>query len=146
MAFVNINNSFRGGDDEYKRVVDKIEKDGVCPFCPGHLVYHKNSILAEGDFWLVTDNSFPYKGAKHHILFIHKEHIENIKDLSNDAWSELFDMVKSETKKRGIEGGTFFIRFGNTSYTGATVSHLHANIVSPDADNPNREPIIARVG
>ena len=146
-AFVNIQNSSRGGDEEYKHVIDAIKKDGACPFCPENLAqYHKKPILEEGAHWLLTDNMYPYKGAKHHILLIHKKHIENITDLSEDAWGELFQLINSETKKRGIRGGTFYVRFGDTIYTGASVSHFHANLISPDAEDKNREPIVARIG
>ena len=145
--FVNPNNSSRGGDEDYKKVIGEIKKEGVCPFCPENLArYHKNPILAEGEYWLLTDNMYPYKGAKHHILLVHKKHTETVLDLPKEELTELFDLVRSETKKRGIKGGTFFMRFGDTTYTGASVSHLHANLISPDVDDEKREPIIARVG
>ena len=145
--FVDTNNSGRGDDKEYEMVIDKISKDGVCPFCEENLSkYHKNPILADGKFWILTDNMYPYKGAKHHILLIHKKHTDSIVNLSKDAWDELFELTGSEIKKREIGGGTFFLRFGGTSYTGASVSHLHANLVSPDIEDKSRGPIIARIG
>lgn len=145
--FVNTNNSSRGGDEEYKLVIDRIKKDGACPFCPENLArYHKKPILEEGAHWLLTDNAYPYKGAKHHILLIHKKHIENVAELAKEAWAEFFDLIQSATKKRDIKGGTFYMRFGNTAHTGASVSHLHANLISPNTENENREPIIARIG
>ncbi len=146
-SFVNPNNSNRGDDTKYQGVIAKIQKDDVCPFCPNYVTtYHKNPILIDGKFWLLTDNMYPYKGAKHQILLIHKDHIESIADLEKEEWEELFDFIQSEIKKRDIEGGTFYMRFGDTSYTGASVTHLHANIISPDVDDKNRGPIIARVG
>lgn len=146
-SFVNAYNSKRGGEEGYKRIIDTIEKDGVCPFCPEHLLkYHKNPILEDGVYWLLTDNMYSYQGAKHQLLLIHKKHIESVLDLSEKAWGELFRLVRSETTKRGIRGGTLYIRFGDSSYTGASVAHLHANVISPDLENKNREPIMARVG
>src|SRR3989338_11114151 len=121
--FVDTNNSNRGGGyEKYRNVIDEIKKDGVCPFCPENLSrYHKNLILNDGKYWIITDNMYPYKGAKHHILLIHKKHIENVTDIAEDAWTELFDLIRSETKKRNIKGGTFYMRFGDTAYTGASV-------------------------
>jgi len=146
-AFVNLDNSVRGGDDGYKKVIGEIKKDGVCPFCPEQLPkYHKNPILESGRYWFLTDNMYPYKGALHQLLLIHKIHIESIKDLSEDAWGELYKLISSEISKRGLAGGTFYIRFGNSSYTGASVAHLHANVISPDVRNKNREPIMIRAG
>lgn len=146
--FVNPNNSSRGGGyEKYKDVIDGISKDGACPFCPENLTrYHKNPILKDGKYWLLTDNMYPYKGAKHHILLIHKSHIEDTDEIEKGAWTELFEIIQSEIKNRNIGGGTFYVRFGNTAYTGASVSHLHANLISPDIDGENREPIMARVG
>jgi len=50
------------------------------------------------------------------------------------------------TGENKIPGGTFIMRFGDTRYTGASVSHLHANLISPDGEDKDRKPIIARVG
>ena len=69
-----------------------------------------------------------------------------MRKLSVEAWSELFNLVHEETKKRKLGGGTFFMRFGETAYTGASVAHLHANVISPDIDDEGRAPIMARVG
>ena len=145
--FVNPNNSNRGGDEEYKAVIESIQKDGVCPFCPEALTkYHKKPIIKEGKYWTLTENMYPYKGAKHHLLLIHRAHIEDMRMLSAEAWNELFDLVAEETKKRKMGGGTFLMRFGETAYTGASVAHLHAVVISPDVDDENRAPIMARVG
>jgi len=89
---------------------------------------------------------YPYKGAKHHVLLIHKKHIESISDISTQAWSELLKFTQRETKKRSIAGGTFYVRFGDTVYTGASVTHLHANLFSPDMRKKNCAPIFTRVG
>lgn len=147
MSFVNLKNARRGRNDKYRGVIEAIKKDGVCPFCPENLSkYHKNPILEEGAHWLLTDNMYPYKGAKQQLLLIHKTHVENVSDLSEGAWSELLKLIRSEMAKREIGGGTFYIRFGDSSHTGASVLHLHANVISPDTEKENREPILARVG
>lgn len=145
--FVNIENTSYRPDSTYKNVIKKIRDDGVCPFCPEHFTrYHKKPIIKTGRYWILTDNSYPYKGTRHHLLLIHKKHIETISDISAQAWSELLKITQAEAKKRTIAGGTFYVRFGDTSYTGASVTHLHANLVSPDAGNKNREPIFVRIG
>ncbi len=145
-SFVNLKNAARP-DAAYKNVIQKIRKDGVCPFCPKNLTrYHKKPIIKTGRFWLLTENMYPYKGAKHHLLLIHKKHIGTIADVSAQAWSELLEFTQVETKKRAIGGGTFYIRFGDTVYTGASVTHLHANLIAPDIQQKNRKPIMARVG
>lgn len=146
--FVNHDNTaYRPDGGTYGKVIDRIKEDGVCPFCPENLAkYHKKPILKEGSFWVLTENMYPYEGAKQHGLLIHKAHITSLPQISKEAWSELNDLVVWFTTERNIPGGTFLMRFGDTRYTGASVSHLHANLVSPDGENPDRKPILTRVG
>lgn len=143
--FVSINNAgLRGG---YRKDLERIRRDGVCPFCPENLArYHRKPTIKQGRWWVLTENGYPYKGARHHLLIIHRRHIENIADIAPAAWRELLLMTQSEIKKRRMEGGTFYLRFGETSYTGASVAHLHGNLISPDTRRKNRKPIFTRVG
>ena len=144
--FVNLDNTQRR-DNAYNEVIHKIHKDGVCPFCPEHLAkYHKKPIIQDGVHWVLTENMYPYKGAKHHILLIHKNHIEKFEQISHEAWDELQVFVKELIQKRNIKGSAFLIRSGETSYTGASVAHLHANVISPEDPHPGREQVTFRVG
>jgi len=145
--FVNLDNTAHRPDGAYGKVISDIQKDGVCPFCPENLLkYHKNPILKEGLHWILTKNMYPYEGAKYHILVIHKKHIEKFEEIIPDAWEEIRSLIGSYLKEEKISGGTFMMRFGDTAHTGASVSHLHVNLVSPDTDNKDRKPIIVRVG
>ena len=146
-SFVNLRNASARPDGMYKNVIKKIIADGVCPFCPKNLKkYHKRPIIKTGAHWILTDNMYPYKGALHHLLLIHKKHIEHVSRLSPAAWKELQMLIDFITKKRRIKGGTLLIRFGEPAYTGASVTHLHANLISPDIAKKNRQPIMTRVG
>lgn len=124
--------------------MEKIAADGVCPFCPEHLKkYHEPPILKCGAHWTVTPNMYPYDNTAHHFLFITNEHITDSKDLASEAWSELQDLVAWIIKENNIECGTLVMRSGDMSKTGATVLHLHAQlIVGSDPD----KPVITRVG
>jgi ATP adenylyltransferase len=145
--FVNQDNTKHRPDATYGKVIDQIKQDGVCPFCPENLTkYHKNPILKEGKFWLVTNNMYPYDGAKYHALLIHKIHIVSLADMSLEAWDELKTLMDWFVEENKIPGGALLMRFGDTRYTGASVTHLHANFVSPDGENKDRKPILARVG
>lgn len=145
--FVNLKNTAHRTDGKYEKVIEQIREDGVCPFCPEHLLkYHKNPILKEGAYWLLTKNMYPYEGAKHHALVIHKKHIELLDQITPEAWAELQSIIQSFAKENNILGGTLLMRFGHTSHTGATVSHLHANFVSPDGEDKDRKPIMVRIG
>jgi ATP adenylyltransferase len=145
--FVNLDNTTHRPDPTYGKVIDRIKRDNVCPFCPESLAkYHKNPILKEGKYWLFTDNMYPYEGAKYHELIVHKKHIESLVEVSSEAWTELKMLVDEFTKEKNIPGGTFIMRFGDTRYTGATVRHLHANFVSPNGEDKDRKPVIVRIG
>ena len=146
-SFVNPNNTQKRGDDKYKNVIENIKNAKVCPFCPDQLTnYHKNPILKENEHWLITRNMYPYKNTKEHFLLIHKQHIQSPQEMSDQAKKDLFDLLLWANNEFKIPGGTFFMRFGDTKYTGASVSHLHAQLVSSDPMHKDYEPVVARIG
>ena len=121
--------------EDQRIVMGEIEKNGHCPFCRENLnKYHKNPILEEGKFWLLTDNQWPYEKVNQQMLAIYKTHIENIKDIDPEAGKELFEMFSKKAKERNIEGGGIAMRFGsspNGNY-GSSVLHIHAHLIEPD--------------
>ena len=144
-GFVNDQNTGRP-DDTYRNVIKDIAQDGVCPFCPEHLAtYHKNPAIIDGKYWILTDSMYPYKNSAHHFLIIHKAHVEHIHQVSSLAWKELKTIIDNAQKDRKMPGATLLFRFGDTRYTGASVSHLHAQLVS-GTGKKDVEPIITRVG
>ena len=87
--------------EDQKVVMEKIKEQGHCPFCIENLEeYHKNPILKEGKFWLLTDNQWPYEKVKHQMLAIYKTHVEHIKDIDPEAGKELFEMFSEISNKR----------------------------------------------
>jgi diadenosine tetraphosphate (Ap4A) HIT family hydrolase len=146
---VNPQNTRSRPDASYGKVIEQIAKDGVCPFCPENLAKYHKLPVTEKKHWLVTDNMYPYKPSNYHRLLIHKAHIEHISELSPEAWAELSEIIREESKRANIAGGTFVMRFGDTKYTGASVTHLHANLVqsNPDDLTYNKEKgLLTRIG
>jgi ATP adenylyltransferase len=134
---VNLNHSRAG---RYQRLLEKIERDGVCPFCSPYLKrYHRPPIIRRTAHWLLTTNQTPYRGLKHHWLLISRDHLNDIKDLTPDHWRELGRLLTWLTKKYRVPGGSLFIRFGDTDYTGGSVAHLHAHLVVGGRRRKNRE-------
>jgi diadenosine tetraphosphate (Ap4A) HIT family hydrolase len=132
--FVNKQNARPG--QNYHKVIEEIAEHKVCPFCPENInKYHKNPILIDGKFWLATDNMYPYPKTKNHLIFIHKNHIENVDEINKDAWAELHEQIKKMAGNRKMAGGSFVLRFGDTEYTGASVTHLHAHLIQSDPEN-----------
>lgn len=113
---------------EQKKIHQKIERDGLCPFCwENFLKYHPKPIIQKGKNWLVTHNAWPYKGTKIHLLLISKRHREHINALTKKEWGELHTLIK---KYSPTDGGSLFFRFGDANKTGASVTHLHCHIIT----------------
>ncbi len=127
-------------------VMEKIVRDKVCPFCEEHfLKYHTRPIIKRGKYWTLTENFQPYPGARHHLLIVSRKHVTDFSQLSSSAQAEMFKLFADECKKRGIKGGTVFMRFGNTDYTGGTVEHLHAQLVTGVRRGKNSEPLVTGI-
>ena len=145
-SFVNQNHARPGG---YDKVIAEIAKKKLCPFCPEHLVeFHKLPIV-EREFWLITDNQFPYKPSKWNKLIIHRVHIQHFSEISPLAWKELGEIIQEQTRALNMAGGSFFMRFGETKFTGASVSHLHCQLLQSNPDDPEYDPakgIFTRLG
>jgi diadenosine tetraphosphate (Ap4A) HIT family hydrolase len=134
----NINSDASRREDQ-KKVMAKIEGVGHCPFCQENLFkYHKKPILKEGQYWILTDNQWPYDNIKHQLLAIYKKHIDHFKDIDPEAGAELFSLFQEEIKKRNIPGGGIAMRFGSNlpiGDYGTSVYHLHVHLVEPDLES-----------
>jgi len=116
--------------DEQQKLMEKIQRDGVCPFCWKHFeYYHPKPIEEKTDWWIVTENMNPYDGASLHLLFVYKEHVISPTDISTEGWTDLHTTIKSALKRHGKDFGAFFMRFGETNSTGSSVAHLHAHVI-----------------
>lgn len=144
--FVNNENTKHRGEDPYADVIRNIGNEGVCPFCPDNLEkYHKEPILESGEFWVATPNMYPYAGANHHLLLIHREHIEDIAEVTLEAWEELRFVIAAMSKRLSIHGASLLMRYGETKHTGASVAHLHAQLISGSGEK-DAPPVLTRVG
>ena len=115
------------------RKMKEIEKRGICHLCPKYLkTYHDAAIEREGKYCAVTKNDYPYAGTALHYMIIHRRHIEHISKISGQAWAELADHFKWLKRTSKLPGGGFFMRFGDSAYTGATALHLHAHVILGD--------------
>lgn len=130
--YINLSSIRR--EDQHK-VMQEIERANHCPFCRENLdKYHKNPILKEGKYWLLTENQWPYEKVKQQLLAIYKTHIEHLSEMAPEAGQELIEMFGEESKKRGMHGGGVAIRFGRSEdgNYGSSVLHIHAHLVEPD--------------
>ncbi len=116
---------------DYRKILEAIQKEGKCPFCPENFKYQKKPILKQAGNWLITHNSWPYKNSKHHFIIVCKAHKENFGDLKVSDFSDVAKLVRWAIKKYRIKGGGLILRFGDTTYTGSTVCHLHFHLIVP---------------
>ncbi len=130
----------------YSDVIASIIEAGHCPFCQEHfLQYHTKPILRTGTFWLVTKNAWPYEGTTQHFLLVSIPHVEAIEDVVEDSWAELHTHIAYLKKKYKMQGVSLLMRSGEPSMTGASVRHLHAQLLVGVKRNTNTSPITALV-
>jgi diadenosine tetraphosphate (Ap4A) HIT family hydrolase len=126
---VDLNNARK---KEQRIVMEKIIENNEDPFSMENLKkYHKKPILMEGKWWVVTENQWPYPNKKNHFLIIYKEDVYEMKDINPKAFSELLLLSQEVEKNFGFKGGALCMRFGATSSSGATVKHIHAQLIEP---------------
>lgn len=144
---VDIKNSATSERKEYMNTLQKIVVGGFCPFCEQNLpIHHKPPILIKSAHWLVTPSMWPYKGSRHHFLFITRAHVEHAGKLSPAQWTDLHKNMQRITKKYRLNGATLMMRSGNTAITGATVNHLHAHLIVGGVRKKNAPEIKTVVG
>ncbi len=129
---------------QMQRMKEAQEK-GICCFCREFFEeYHTAPISYENEHWLVTRNDFPYEGATEHFLLVAKRHVFTPQALSPLEWKCLQDALN--TVSRLVPGGAFLMRFGETSYTGGTMAHLHAHVIVGSSGEKGDEHLTAIVG
>jgi len=133
--------------EEQIAVMKKIISDGVCPFCHDFVdnekpAYHSNPVLIETDFWVVTRNAWPYDHTKEHLVIVIKRHILTPEEMKDEEILDLWNIIKKVKQELEITHSTFLMRSDSTGKTGATVQHLHAQLVVASGD----EPVITRIG
>lgn len=137
-SFININNARKG---EYKKIIEHIASTGKCPFCKENFKYHKKPIFKKRNDWFLTNNSWPYKNTKNHLLIIGEKHKENLLDLTKKDLESVLYLSKWAIKEYKIKGGGLIARFGDTKITGGSVSHIHFHIISPETKKSVNFPI-----
>ena len=133
--------------EEQSQVMEQIVMADHCPFCEENLrQYHKEPIFKETPHWLLTKNQWPYEHTKFHFLVIYRTHAEHLNELAPEAGQELFELLAWLEQEYAIPGGGVAIRFGDTSYSAGSVNHLHAQVIMPDIEDPQYQPVRVKLG
>ena len=133
--FVNVKNARTG---EYEQVIKEIATTGKCPFCKENFKYHKKPTYKRKGKWFLTNNSWPYKNTKNHLIILGDKHKENFSELTSSDLESIRYLANWAIKNWKIKGGAIAMRFGDTDYTGASVSHVHFHIISPEIDKKTK--------
>lgn len=142
--FVDINNS---RVEEQRQEMQKIVDAGHCPFCPENLeLYHKLPIIKEGKFWRISKNQWPYDHTQVQLLAIYKTHAETLSEIDPSAGEELLKLFAEIESEYKLPGGAFAMRFGDTRFSAGSVKHIHAQLIVPDADHPDFQPVRFKIG
>lgn len=100
-----------------------------CLFCkiinaeiPSKKVFENNSVLGFVDI---------YPQAKTHLLFIHKNHTQNINEMSENAQAiaEVFKAIAEFTKVEKMDGEGFRVVTNTGLNAGQTVFHTHFHVL-----------------
>ena len=131
--------------EEQRRLYERIQGDKVCSFCADFCkgkapTYHPNPILKENAHWAFTESFPKYGAAEKHYLIVSKFLDADGKHalfpiFPGEVWQALGEIIEWAVEEYKFPGGGFFFRFGDTDYTGASVSHLHAQLIFGGARN-----------
>lgn len=119
-----------------------LAKRGVCAFCPENITTEqKEPIELTTEHWVVKKNDYPYDNTKLHLLFIPKEHVATLSQLSKPALAALPDIIVEIEKKWQLAHYAVGIRSGDMHRTGGSVEHLHGHVVVGDTGAEDHEPV-----
>jgi diadenosine tetraphosphate (Ap4A) HIT family hydrolase len=133
---------------EQIKIMKQIIGDGICPFCHDFVekkkpTYHTNPILLETDFWIVTRNAWPYENTREHLIFVIKRHILTPEEMTKEEGLDLWNILAQIKNNLNITHSTLLMRSDSTNKTGATVQHLHAQLI---VANENSDGIVTKIG
>ncbi|MBU4350801.1 HIT domain-containing protein [Candidatus Parcubacteria bacterium] len=134
--FVNLESA---KNKEYRRVLKEIVKTDKCPFCKENLKYHRKPEIKRKASWSLTENSWPYKNARYHLIILGNKHKVDFSELTKKDLEEVAYLTRWAIKKYNIKGGALTVRFGEANITGASVSHLHFHLISPQRDSKTKK-------
>ena len=118
-------------EQEQLDIMIKMEAQGKDPMA---LDVIDQEILFTTEFWYVSENRFPYKGAKKQFLIVALGPIYSIEEMSAEMWGDLLVILKKLKEEYQIEGGGFCFRFGDPALSGASLTRLHAHVIMPEEE------------
>jgi diadenosine tetraphosphate (Ap4A) HIT family hydrolase len=118
---------------EQRRYMEGLERDGICIFCEEHVEQHQaEPVEHRGEHWLVTKNSYPYRGAAAHYLIVARRHVRSFDELPDEAGAELWSIKRALKRQLDPIATATVERSGDMRFNGGSVAHLHVHFVALD--------------
>lgn len=119
--------------EEQRRHMEKLEREGVCIFCPEHFhSYNREPVTFSGEHWYVTKNAYPYQGTKAHYLIVPHAHVSSFDELPDAAGAELWALKRRLKQLLEPLAVATVERSGDMRFNGGSVAHLHVHFVALD--------------
>jgi diadenosine tetraphosphate (Ap4A) HIT family hydrolase len=114
-------------DPEQARRMKALSEAGLCYFCKQGSVEDRTlpTSIREGKYWYVMRNDFPLDGSVHHYMIVPHRHVVDVHRLTPEERVEVFDLASWLVEKLEVTGYSMFVRSGDTTLTGGTISHSH---------------------
>lgn len=116
-------------------IMMQMESNGKDPLDPEVI---EQDILFVTDYWYVSCNRFPYKEIEHHFMIASRNPIYKIEDMSKEMWIDLKNIWIKLASEYSIPGGALCYRFGEPSFSGASLTRLHAHLMMPKKGNKTK--------
>lgn len=129
---------------EQRAEMQRLEAAGACLFCPGHLESGgEQRVLwhTPASSWSVTENRYPYRGTKVHLLLIPALHVSDLLALPEDVLADFWVALRWVQDNYALEFYGLGVRCGDCRYTGGTIQHLHVHVIVGDVEDPEHEPV-----
>jgi diadenosine tetraphosphate (Ap4A) HIT family hydrolase len=128
--YVNINNT---RNEEMRKRWEKYLEDDIDPFSRAE--FEKcitEPIILEVKHWYVFKNEYPYDGRKYQFVIVTQIFFTDLDTLPDEVGLELKYVKIELSNMYGIKGSGLVMRLGDTSISGASVTHLHAQLIVPE--------------
>lgn len=116
-------------------IMMQMESNGKDPLDPEVI---EQEILFMTEFWYVSCNRFPYEEVEHHFVIASRHPIYKIEDMSKEMWIDLKNIWIKLAAEYNIPGGALCYRFGEPSFSGASLTRLHAHLMMPKENNKTK--------
>lgn len=120
----------------------RLEADGTCIFCPGHLDPPDDPrIVLRMPDWVARHNAYPYPNTRLHLLLVPRRHVPDLLDLTDEELGGLWRMARAVRAEYDLDFYGFGARCGDCRFTGGTIEHVHVHLVVGDVEHPDHAPV-----